>query len=381
MSLESKLKLFKIHSNNQIGDWTLTITANDDGTATMRRTSCKVIGGKAVETITIFSEGKNIGRANETTPLEQALIEAASKHRKQLDKGYVVEMPKEGDQVTNSLGFKKPMLATAIEKVKKWDFPVYASPKLDGHRMLATVQNGQVVLYSRQGKILDVEHIRSELQELLDQKIWDGTTVDGEVYVHGETLQRISSLVKKPTTESKALKYYIYDMILDVPYEERKQKIYSTFLLHDVAISHIKVTAQHTTENDGQLALIHSTWLAEGYEGTIVRHGDTGYEDGKRSRSLMKKKDFQDAEFKIISVEQGKPVIKSNCTYQVAIYGCNTKEGKYFTATAPGTMREKHDAWSFRADAIGKLLTVKFFNYTKDGIPFLPVALRIREDV
>lgn len=133
--------------------------------------------------------------------------------------------------------------------------------------------------------------------------------------------------------------------------------------------------------SDGSLNLLHSIWLGNGYEGTMVRHGDTGYEDGKRSKSLMKKKDFQDDEFEIIDVIEGKPVIKENVTYKVAIYVCVTNEVKEFNCTSPGTMQDKDAAWNNREKAIGKMLTIKFFNYTPDNIPYLPVALQIKEYV
>lgn len=65
----------------------------------------------------------------------------------------------------------------------------------------------------------------------------------------------------------------------------------------------------------------------------------------------------------------------------MAIYTCVTSDGVLFEATAPGTMQEKHIAWEKRLSAIGKMLTVKFFNMTPNGAPFLPVALRLREDI
>ena len=44
-------------------------------------------GGK-MQTKTEVVKGKNIGRANETTPEQQALLEAESRYNKQLDKDY-----------------------------------------------------------------------------------------------------------------------------------------------------------------------------------------------------------------------------------------------------------------------------------------------------
>lgn len=377
--------LYKLHSNNQIGSWRIFVS---DGEAfpIMVREACKVISGTPVVTVTEFLEGKNIGRSNETTPLEQAIAEAESKIRKQYDKGYVDEIPSVGDTVTNGLGFLKPMLAQPIDKVRDWSYPVYVQPKFDGHRMLATVNHkDEVVLYSRQGKIIDVEHIRYSLQELYDNGHWCGTTLDGEIYLHGESLQRISSLVKKPKPESKELVYNLYDIMhTDSPYDERLSDIRQ--ISENAICGKINVTETWFIDPDNgaddELIEFHATFLGRGYEGTIVRHGDTGYEDGKRSKSLMKKKDFQDAEFRIVSHELGKPDIKADGTYERPVFICEAHNGERFGVTAPGTMQERHQFFlNGLGNYIGRLLTVKFFNLTPDGIPFHPVALRVREDI
>lgn len=372
-------KLFKIHSSGQVGDWEVTVSDLGDGTALITRHSRKVLGGKPVTTPTPVRVGKNIGRSNETTPLEQAILEAKSKVKNQLDKGYVEEMPKAGDVVTNSLGFLKPMLAQPIEKVKSWGFPVFAQRKFDGHRMLATVKDGCVVLYSRQGKEQNIAHIKEALEQAFNAGIWDGKTLDGEIYQHGETLQRISSLVKKPKPESLELTYWLYDIMEESQdYSQRIARLKA--ITNQLDCNKIQLTDTALVDDDEALNALHSQFLSEDYEGTIVRHGNTGYE-GKRSNSLMKKKDFQDAEFKIVDVIKGKPYIKPDATYEMAIYTCETSDGVLFEATAPGTMQEKHNAWKERFSAIGKMLTVKYFNMTPNGAPFLPVALRLREDI
>ena len=66
---------------------------------------------------------------------------------------------------------------------------------------------------------------------------------------------------------------------------------------------------------------------------------------------------------------------------EVGIYECQTKDGKKFTVTAPGNAQERHDHAQNGHKNIGRSLTVKYFNYTPDGVPYLPVALRIREDI
>ena len=52
----------------------------------------------------------------QTSPLQQAILEAESKVKLKLDKGYVDEIPKAGSVATNTLGFIQPMTAHPLKK-------------------------------------------------------------------------------------------------------------------------------------------------------------------------------------------------------------------------------------------------------------------------
>ncbi len=372
-------QLFKVHSSGKVGDWTITVAANDDGTAIIARASTKVIGGVPVETVTHITQGKNIGKSNETTPAYQAHLEALSKVAKQLDKGYVEEMPKNGEAVTNALGLVQPMLAHPIEKVSVWTFPATAQPKLDGHRMLACIDKfGRVVMYSRQGKPIHLPHIAQDLLAAYEMGAWNGETLDGELYVHGETLQAISSLVKKLQPRSAEVIYNIYDVVItNASYPNRADVLADMFSFKAVGVlDSLRRVPSVVVSDQEELDAIHSENLATGYEGTMVRWGDAGYENGKRSKSLLKVKNFQDAEFEIIGFGWGLPYVRTNATYRVPIFRCKTADGKEFDVTAHGTMEEKEAIACNVHSYLGTKLTVKFFNWTPDGVPFLPVALR-----
>ncbi|MBA6292853.1 hypothetical protein H4J58_13165 [Colwellia sp. MB3u-70] len=375
--------IYRINANKSVGSWQIQVTENDAESAVVSAniitTQIKVLGGKGVESVTTIDKGKNIGKANETSVTEQAILNAQATADKKIKKGYLTDIPTGEEQVTNSLGFLKPMLAQTLDKVKNWQFPLLCSPKLDGHRLLATVKDKQAVLYSRQGKTVELPHIKNELQKLFDNNIWNGATLDGEIYLHGESLQTISSLVKKQQPQTEQLKYYLYDTIeTNQPYPQRLNYLNNLLNANNESIS-IVDTKELTT--NVELDLFHSENLASGFEGTMLRWSDTGYEDGKRSKSLIKKKDFQDAEFTVIDIAQGKTVTRNGNTYELPIYVCETLQGEKFNCVASGTLQEKHQAWLEKDHAIGKQLTVKFFNYTDNNIPFLPVAIGLRNDI
>ena len=318
---------------------------------------------------------KNVGRANATTPYEQGASEVASKARLKMDKGYVETVEEATEPSTNSLGLLKPMLATPLEKVKaeKIDWAnAFVQPKLDGHRAL--FNDG--VLYSRQGKVLDLPHIT----EAITAAGIDHLHLDGELYIHGKTLQEMSKLIKKHRPESLGIEYHLYDQVMDAPFLDRITALAKT-LPQWPSVTRLKTVSTKVVSTLEELMELHTEYRQEGYEGTMLRFGDEPYRDGKRSRTLLKLKEFQDAEFEIVNVNEGKPYITDEGTFRVPVYVCQTSDGGLFNVTAPGDMYQKNEHWIHRQEAIGHFLTIKFHYVSADGIPQLPIALRFYETV
>ena len=89
--------------------------------------------GEMQYTLVEVNEGKSIGRSNETTPFEQACLEAESKWNKKKDKKYV-EKRKDLDKDLGVL----PMLAHPFKKRgHDIEWPAFIQPKLNGVRCLA----------------------------------------------------------------------------------------------------------------------------------------------------------------------------------------------------------------------------------------------------
>ena len=112
-------------------------------------------------------EGKNIGRSNETTPEEQAELEADAKIVKKLKEGYYITKVKAMNEIVIL-----PMLAKVFGKEeKKVTYPCYAQPKLDGMRGLGNCLKG--TLTSRSGNVIDtLDHITNAFPYI-------GLTLDG----------------------------------------------------------------------------------------------------------------------------------------------------------------------------------------------------------
>lgn len=330
-------------------------------------------GGKQVTTSEVISSGKNIGRANETTPEQQALSEAMSRWRVKLERHNYTKTIAD----CNESRSRAPMLAHIYEdhshKVD-WD-NAYVQPKLDGFRCTAVCdRKGQVRLLSRQGKpILAMHHITEKLGTILRK----GDVLDGELYIHGKTFQDLSSMIKKYQQDiSDKVRYHVYDCPLaDKSFQERWDRAVAMLKGAGLPIVLVKTT-KVTNHEAAQKAL--DKYLEQGYEGAILRHGTASYAFGKRSSNLLKLKKFIDAEFKITGAKLGRGKCAKQC-----IFLCETAEGAVFEVIAPGTAKERTAAWTNKANYIGKKLTVKYQEMTtsEQPVPRFPVALRLYDEL
>ena len=161
------------------------------------------IGGK-MQNARKTAIAKNVGRANATTPEEQAILEAKAMHKKRLDGKYSLTIEESNKEVF------LPMLAASFDKRKdKVTYPVDVQPKLDGVRCLAYWDGESLKLMSRGGKQWECsDHIIEELETVLPK----GWVLDGELYIHGSTFQEITKLVKKLRPESVNVQFHVYDI-------------------------------------------------------------------------------------------------------------------------------------------------------------------------
>jgi ATP-dependent DNA ligase len=118
----------------------------------------------------------------------------------------------------------------------------------------------------------------------------------------------------------------------------------------------------------------HKQLVKNGYEGTMIRIPSMKYEIGKRSYSLLKLKDFVDAEYNIFDIIDG-----NGSDGGLAIFVLDNGHGKQFNCRPEGTQENRAELFKNRKSLIGKFLTVRYFELSKDGIPIFPIGVSIRE--
>lgn len=323
--------------------------------------------------------GKNIGRSNETTPLEQAISEAESRYNEKLREGYTEKKPKKGaTSNTNSLGFKPPMLAHPIDKVKEITFPAFLQAKLDGHRALVTTDNktGKLVMYSRKSTVIDtMDHLLKDIYGLLP-----GECLDGELYIHGKKLQDLASLIKKYRPgESDKIQYWVYDIISPGFYSQRLKRL-KEIVTNAPKTQRVNFLPTISVKSLDETQIKTEALIKGGYEGAILRLDGSEYEVGVRSRNLLKIKRFDDTEYKVLDIIPGKATTVNGVDRSPGILICGSV-GDTFEVYAPGTIEEKEEILKNKKKYIGKEITIKHSGFTNANKPWHPVALRFRDDI
>lgn len=356
--------------------WSIEVVETPRGTAILRR-SYGQVGGKITTTEKEVVKGKNIGKANETTPLTQAQQEAKSLYDKQLSEGYVKNLDEEPQE-------KKffPMLAHNWEDRERYvEAPFWVQPKLDGVRMLVGKVDGKLVMTSRMGKTVHhLDHIRQELEPVLGE----GVFLDGESYNHSKSFEEITGMCRT-TLESSAqekslgdIQFHVFDTFnlgdMDAPYDKRRQTLEDFFSEHELNHTFI-VTSMRIHRKEDVAEKINPHFVQNGYEGTIVRNGAGVYRLNERSNNLLKFKSFKTEEYTIVDAQEAKGRDKGT-----VIWVCQTPEGKRFNVRPRGTQEERKRYWSERGrwTTGNHKLTVQYQDMTNGGVPRFPVGLAVR---
>jgi DNA ligase-1 len=352
--------------------WTIWVNKTSEGaTITVEHGQ---MGGKLQEAKETIREGKNIGKANETSPYEQACLEAESKWKKQLDKNYTEEIPVSGAEAPKLL----PMLAQKYkERAKYLVWPAFIQPKLNGVRCLVERKRNKIIFWSRKAKQYKNFNLYME-QEFLSF-MQDGDILDGEMYNHGDlTFQELMSLIKDEKTPEldklkKYVKFWCYDRPAgDLGFKDRYVKV---MRLIPNGLNYVRLVTTWCIDSPLQVDTQHGKFCSEGYEGSIIRSGgDEPYNFQYRDNQLQKHKDFLDAEFKIVGCKEGVGKDEGK-----AIFRCVTDQGKEFDVRCKGADEIRQEQWRNRKSYMNKDLTVRYQSLSDDGIPIFPVGICVRD--
>jgi DNA ligase 1 len=385
--------LYKVDTKGKLREWTMHI----DG-ASFYAVKGLVDGKKTTDKATT-TIAKNVGRSNETTPEGQAELQAQAKFQKKLDSGYAFD-PIDAQKKK----FYEPMLAHNFkDRQDEINYPCYSQPKLDGIRCVVRKEGEKLVGRTRNGKEIEcIPHILKSLNGFF--LAYPTAILDGELYNHDlrDNFNKITSLVRKqkPIQSSNmtdkafakkckefqerlaeaedTIQYHIYDcpklndvvnekQSFDHRIEDMSAKITTT-----KSICLVETNEAYTL---GNLNNLYNQYLEQGYEGQMVRKSLSSYEN-KRSKSLLKRKEFVDAEYKVVDIDIGNGN-RSGTAKNLVCY-CE-KTDQTFNSNIKGSFEYLKEIYDNRKDYIGKLATIKYFQLTPDGVPRFPYAIGFRD--
>ena len=253
--------------------------------------------------------------------------------------------------------------------------------KLDGTRCLCLIDsNGKVKFYSRKGKefhTLDV--LKNELEDFVAlHPEYKNKVLDGEMCIidanGNEDFQGIMKEITRKDHTIKNPSYCVFDLLnledfnkgcSTETYKPRLNKL-KTFV-ETIKSSHIKLIeyAYYTPE-------VFDTWqkkvLDNGWEGLIARK-DVPYE-GKRSRNLLKYKNFSDAEYvvKDVVLDGNATILVGGKTQRIKCVQSLVIEHKgYVVNVGSGlTQQQRIEFAEHPEHIIGKTITVQYFSETTD---------------
>lgn len=376
------MKLATLYSRRSDGgtqQWTIEVDTQQGA----YRTSSGIKDGVINTNEWTHCEGKNAGRSNATSAADQAVKEAQAVWRKKCDEGYREKL----DEI-DTKAFFEPMLAKKFEDyADRITFPVYAQPKLDGMRCIVAGDT----MSSRTGKpIVSAPHVMEAMRDFRRGKARGITAehivFDGELYCDklANDFNKIISLAKKgkPTAadlseSAQTLQYHIYDCMdpksPGLTFRERNDILDELF---DKAPDRAAMVRVPTVECNVPACLdeLFGKWLEAGYEGQMIRQGNSVYEN-KRTSSLLKRKIFQDAEYPVVDILPG----LGNRAGVAGAVVHSLPDGRTFKSGLIGDMDYCRRLLAEKERAIGKPATVVFFQLTPDGVPRFPKLKAIRD--
>lgn len=195
----------------------------------------------------------------------------------------------------------EPMLATAMKDMASVNYPVMASPKIDGFRLCIRPEGARLRSLEEIENEEAARFFRENYQPLIG---FDGEIVSGPPNAKG-VLGRTDSVLSSIFGEAKDLRFYVFDDFTNprAPYIER-HKSYFDRIMNNPMPGVIPIRHEWI-HNEAQMMRYEERCVDLGFEGAMIRDPNGIYKHGRatvKEGALLKIKRFEDDEGRIIRV-------------------------------------------------------------------------------
>lgn len=246
--------------------------------------------------------------------------------------------------------------------------------KIDGGRIIALKENGQVSFYTRAGqKYEGLVDLEDEMSRLMP----DNTCLDGEITLldrgtlsSKEAYKATMKIVRQTTNmEKHGIKMLVFDWMsaedfkrqqCNIPYKFRRSELNLMFDKYDFTYFELLPILYVGNDTTQVVKLLEEETL-KGEEGVMVNDYDALYEF-KRTNSLLKVKKFNSADLRVIGFEEG----TGKYVGMLGALICDYKDNVVRVGSGL-TDNQRKEIWQNRFKYLDTIVEISYFEETKDS--------------
>lgn len=247
--------------------------------------------------------------------------------------------------------------------------------KIDGGRIIALKENGQVSFYTRAGqKYEGLVELEDEMSRLMP----DNTCLDGEITLldrgnlsSKEAYKQTMKIVRQTTNmEKHGIKMLVFDYMNVSEFKNQYCKYdYSTrragveLLFHQSDFKYFELLPiLYAGTDTSMITVLLDEQVAAGEEGIMINIYDAPYEF-KRTNSLLKVKKMDTLDLEVIGFEEGSGRLAGTLGAVLVRYKNNNvvKVGSGFSDSL------RSEIWNNQADWLGAIIECQYFEETKNA--------------
>ena len=246
--------------------------------------------------------------------------------------------------------------------------------KIDGGRIIALKENGQVSFYTRAGQLYEgLVDLEEEMAHLMP----DNTCLDGEITLLSnpmaltskEQYKETMKIVRTKDKEKHGIKMLVLDWMpaddfkrqqCDFPYKVRRNELERLF--NEIDFRYFELLPKlYVGDDTSKIKEILEDAIADGEEGIMINIWDALYEF-KRTNNLLKCKVFNTADLRVVGLEQG----TGKYTGMLGAFICEYKGGHVRVGSGL-TDAQRAEVFKEPLKYIDTIIEISYFEETQDS--------------